>query len=125
MEQNKNKNILIIDDSFTNNVLLEAIFKEKGYDIFLAFNAHEAHKIIKKKEIDLILLDLLMPKISGFDFLKEIRSEDTTKKIPVIVVSAVTDKSDIKKTVELGANDYIQKPIDIRNIVKKVEENLG
>jgi CheY-like chemotaxis protein len=121
----KNRNILIIDDSYTNNVLLDAILKEKGYDIHLAYNGEEAHKILRKKDFSLILLDLLMPKVSGFDFLKEIKQEEDTKDIPVIVVSAVTDKKDIEKTLSLGANEYIKKPIDIHNIVNIVEKHMA
>ncbi len=121
----KDKNILIIDDSYTNNVLLEAILKEKGYDIVLAYNGEEAQKVLKKKDVGLILLDLLMPKVSGFDFLKAIKKEEDIKDIPVIVVSAVTDKKDIEKTISLGANEYIKKPIDIHNIVKIVEKYIS
>ena len=89
---NKEYKILIVDDSTTNVVLLEAILDEKGYKIETALNAREAYALIEKEAPDLILLDLLMPKISGFDFLEEIRKNNKTRHTPVIVVSALTDE---------------------------------
>jgi CheY-like chemotaxis protein len=71
--------ILVVDDSTTNVVLLEAILDEKGYRIETALNAKEAYAIIAQQIPDLILLDLLMPKISGFDFLAQIRSNEKTR----------------------------------------------
>ena len=76
MDENRDYKILVVDDSTTNVVLLEAILDEKGYKIETALNAKEAYSIIEKDTPDLILLDLLMPKISGFDFLEEIRKNE-------------------------------------------------
>ncbi|MCG8697384.1 MAG: response regulator, partial [Bacteroidales bacterium] len=87
MAENKDFKILVVDDSTTNVVLLEAILDEKGYHIETALNAKEARAIIDRDTPDLILLDLLMPKISGFEFLEELRKDDKTKNTPVIVVS--------------------------------------
>lgn len=116
--------ILVVDDSTTNVVLLEAILDEKGYRIETALNAKEAYAIIDKQSPDLILLDLLMPKISGFDFLAQIRSNETTKNTPVIIVSALTDEENISRIMEMGAIDFIKKPIDLQYLVEKVESVL-
>jgi len=124
MNDNKNYNILVIDDSTTNIVLLEAILEEKGYNIHKALSAKEAFVIIAKNKIDLILLDLLMPKISGFDFLEEIRKNKKTKDIPVIVVSALTEENTIDKIMKMGVIDFVKKPIDINYLVDKVEKIL-
>ena len=70
---NNNKTILIIDDSTTNIVLLQAVLNNKGYLIETALNVKDAFSIVNKKNPDLILLDLLMPRINGYDFLKEIK----------------------------------------------------
>jgi len=80
MDEKKEFKILVVDDSTTNVVLLEAILDEKGYQIETALNAKEAYSIIEKETPDLILLDLLMPKISGFDFLEEIRKKPENHK---------------------------------------------
>jgi len=116
--------ILVVDDSTTNVVLLEAILDEKGYRIETALNAKEAYSIIAKQSPDLILLDLLMPKISGFDFLAQIRNNESTKNTPVIVVSALTDEENISRIMEMGAIDFVKKPIDLQYLVEKVESVL-
>lgn len=120
----KDYNILVVDDSTTNVVLLEAIFYDRGYKIDTALNAIEAFSIIDKEVPDLILLDLLMPKVSGFDFLKKLRSSKHTKDTPVIVVTASTDDENVDRIMRLGAVDYIKKPIDLKYIVDKVESVL-
>ena len=120
----KEYNILVVDDSTTNIVLLEAILDEKGYKIHTALNAKEANSIINKHNPDLILLDLLMPKISGFDFLEELKKNSKTKNTPVIVVSALTDEENIEKILAMGAVDFVKKPIDLQYLVDKVETVL-
>jgi len=122
--ENKDYSILVVDDSTTNVVLLEAILDEKGYKIETALNAKEAYSIIEKNTPDLILLDLLMPKISGFDFLQEIRKNSKTKTTPVIVVSALTDEENIERIMNMGAVDFVKKPIDLQYLVEKVESVL-
>lgn len=124
MEDNREYKILVVDDSTTNVVLLEAILDEKGYQIETALNAKEAYAIIERESPDLILLDLLMPKISGFDFLEEIRKNDKTKNTPVIVVSALTDEENVEKIMKMGAIDFVKKPIDLQYLVDKVESVL-
>lgn len=124
MKKNQASRILVVDDSSTNIVLLEAILNGQGYEIETAQSVKEAYQIIKKETVHLILLDLLMPRISGYDFLKEIKSNDSTKDIPVIIVSAVADAENRKKSIELGALDFINKPIDIQYFIDKIETIL-
>jgi CheY-like chemotaxis protein len=121
----KQSKILVIDDSTTNIVLLEVILTEKGYQIETALNAKEAFQRIEKQIPDLILLDLLMPKVSGFDFLEQLRKEEKTRKTPVIVISAInTDDENTRRINNLEAVDFLRKPIDIQYLVNKVEEIL-
>ena len=122
----KQSRILVIDDSTTNIVLLEAILTEKNYLIETALNAREAFARIEKQIPDLILLDLLMPKVSGFDFLAQLRQNEKTKKTPVIVISAInTDDENAKRIKDLEAVDFLRKPIDIQYLVNKVGEILN
>jgi PleD family two-component response regulator len=116
--------ILIVDDSTTNQVLLQAILEEEGYEIVTAFGAKEAFSIISKQKPQLILLDLLMPEISGFDFLKEVKEKPTTSNIPVIVVSAVGSADNIDYCKQLGAVDFFSKPIDINLLIEVVKRNI-
>lgn len=73
---------------------------------------------------DLILLDLLMPKISGFEFLEQLRKDDKSKNIPVIVISAMTENDNIEKIRNLGAAEFVSKPVDIPGLVALVEKTL-
>jgi DNA-binding response OmpR family regulator len=124
MKLKKDVCILVVDDSTTNVVLLEAVFYERGYKIETAYNAKEASLIIDKQTPDLILLDLLMPQINGFDFLKQLRKNRNTKDTPVIVVSAATDEENVDRIMKMGAIDFIKKPIDLDYLVDRVESVL-
>ena len=117
----ENQKILVIDDSNTNVVLLEAILGTKGYKIMSAFSVKEALNIIKRDRPHLILLDLLMPEVSGFDFLEHIKSNEKLNSIPIIVISALTDDLNIEKTRKMGAVEFIRKPVNIQTLVKTVE----
>jgi PleD family two-component response regulator len=120
----KQSNILVVDDSNTNIVLLEAILADRGYKIDTALNVKDALHCIEKQKPDLILLDLLMPKISGFEFLEQLREDDKTKDTPVIVISALSDEENKNRTFRLGAVDYIIKPVDIQYLVDRVAKTL-
>jgi CheY-like chemotaxis protein len=124
MKNNKTSRILVVDDSSTNIVLLEAILNGQGYIIETAQSVKEAYQIIKKDMVHLILLDLLMPRVSGYDFLKEIKENESTRDIPVIIVSAVADPENRKKSIELGAIDFINKPIDIQDFIERIDAIL-
>lgn len=119
------KKILIVDDSNTNVVLLEAILNSRGYDIQTAYNVNEAQEMLSRERPALILLDLLMPRVSGYQFLDRLKKDTQYRDIPVIVVSAVADAPNIRKTFELGAVDYIEKPVDIKLLLAKVEKTLN
>ncbi len=119
------KNILIIDDSNTNVVLLEAILETKGFKTQTALSVKNALPIINKNKTALILLDLLMPDVSGFDFLEEVKNNPKLNQIPIVVISALTDEKSIQKTIDLGAIKFVKKPIDITSLVKTVEEILS
>lgn len=117
--------ILIVDDSTTNQVLLEAILQEEGYQTITAFSAREAFKVIEKEKPELILLDLLMPEVSGFDFLKDIKSKSTMSDIPVIVVSAVGSQENVELCKSLGAVEFFSKPIEISVLIDTVKRMVA
>lgn len=121
MDNSNVNSILIVDDSTTNLVLLEAILQEEGYKTYTAFNAKEAFASIDKFKPDLILLDLLMPQVSGFDILQKLKADLATSEIPVIVVSAVNTKENIELCKDLGAADFFSKPIDIPVFLSKLK----
>ncbi len=123
MDKSK-REILIIDDSATNIFLVESILNEYGYKTFSVLNAKEALKRIEKVVPDIILLDLLMPQISGFDFIKTIKQNPKFQSISVIIVSALTDDESVNEIMNLGATDFINKPIIIPQLIEKIESVL-
>lgn len=107
------KKILVVDDSSTSTFLMESFFEENGYDVSIAEDGLKAIEKINLKIPDVVFLDLMMPKKSGFEVLEEIKNSNETKHVPVIIISAKTEQEDIQKAKKLGAADYLYKPVDI------------
>jgi len=119
------KKILIVDDSSTNVVLLNAVLAQHGYEVISALNAREAYKLVDKQKPDLILLDLLMPEISGFDFLEKIKKDQSLKDVPVVIVSAIGTKENIRQTKKMGAVHFISKPVNVDEVLNTVSRLLS
>ncbi|MBM4053152.1 MAG: response regulator [Planctomycetes bacterium] len=120
-----NQKILIVDDEEVNRVLLKAILNNDGYLTETASNGKEALNAIEKHNPDLILLDVMMPNLNGYDICKILKDSPNTSNIPVIMVTALTDKDSKRKGLDAGAIDFLNKPIDrielllrIKNILK-------
>lgn len=121
----KTKIALVEDDHFLSKVLAFRL-REEGFDVAVAADGEEAIKVIKKDKPNLVLLDLLLPKKSGFDVLAEIKADENTKKIPVIILSNLGQQTDIDKGIQLGAIDYLVKAnFGIKDIVAKIKERLA
>jgi len=118
------KKILCIDDSNTALILLEYALKEAGFEAIPALSVEEAIYIISTQVPDLILLDLSMPTVSGYDFL-QMRAKLNIEKVPIIVVSAFDSSESVLKTQHLGAIDFVSKPIKIEAIMKKIRGHLN
>lgn len=107
------KNILVVDDSSTSTFLLESFFEENGYNVIVADDGNKAIAKLTKMVPDVIFLDLMLPKKSGFDVLAEIKNMDSVKHVPVVIISARSEQEDIRKAKQMGAVEYLYKPIDI------------
>ena len=117
--------VLLIEDEKIIAHSIERTFAKKNHQVFVAVNAREARKILKDEKIDLILLDIILPDVDGFQLLDEFKKDDATKDIPVIIVSNLGQKEEIEKGKERGAVDYIIKSNTIPGkILKKVENIL-
>ncbi|MEA1898650.1 MAG: response regulator [Bacteroidota bacterium] len=114
--------ILVIDDSSTNIVLLDALLQREGYEVITSLGAVEGLKYVENLQPDLILLDLLMPEVNGFDFMKSFNQMN--KDIPVIIVSAVGTSENKKISKELGAANFINKPVDIPALLNLIKSTL-
>ena len=102
-------NILVVDDSRTNIYIITS-FLENSYNIFPASNGEEALEIIAKQNINLVLLDIVMPQMDGFEVCTKLKADKKTKHIPVIFITANTDDNNIEQAYTVGGVDYITKP---------------
>ena len=116
--------ILIVDDNKVNVELLRTQLKHYKYDLDTAYDGEEALDRIQKNRPDLVLLDLMMPKISGFEICKQIKRNKDTQFIPVIVITALQELDDKLKAIELGADDFLVKPINRLELVTRIKSLL-
>jgi diguanylate cyclase (GGDEF)-like protein len=118
------RKILIADDNAKNVRLLKDILEDEGYMVFTEDNGLSVLDIAHQIMPDAILLDIMMPGKDGFDVCRELKEDFDTKDIPIIMVTAKIDGKDLKKAFELGAFDYIKKPIDEVEVVARVQSAL-
>ena len=117
--------ILIVDDIEVNLALLEARLEEGGYEVTSAMNGVEALEILKTDSIDMIISDILMPKMDGYQLCRECKNDDTLRKIPFIFYTATyTDKKDEEFALSLGADRFIVKPMEHKHFMEIIEEVL-
>jgi len=119
------KTILIIeDDKFLRQLIAQKLLKD-GYDISEAIDGEEGLKKVKEEKPDLVLLDLILPGIDGFEVLSQMKREDALSQIPVIILSNLGQKEDVERGLNLGAVDYLIKAhFTPREIVEKVKNAL-
>ena len=118
------KRILIVDDNQDTIHILTAILNQGGYATFEARDGAEALQKIQQEVPALILLDIMMPKLDGFGVMEAMRANPKMRRIPVLIISAKVDPSSKARSVELGARDYIVKPINPDEILLKIKEYL-
>jgi len=116
--------VLVVDDNKLNIRLLTDILLDEDFEVCSTMNSLEVIDIAKDKLPNVILLDLMMPGIDGFQVCEQLKSNIETMEIPVIIVSAKTEGNDIKKALELGAFDYIKKPIDETEVIARIQSAL-
>jgi DNA-binding response OmpR family regulator len=122
---NKITVLLIEDDSSFRQIYLD-MFKSEGYNVLVAENGEIGLDLAKEKKPDLIILDLVLPGLQGFDVLKRIRSDADTRNIPVLVATVLGTYTDVKKGLELGATDYMVKGFfGPREILVKIQSILA
>lgn len=121
MANTQKKTILVIDDSETNLLLLKAVLEDQGYEVELMNDSRRAVDYINRHDPDLVLLDLLMPGMDGFEFMGRLKEAGVKDRFPVVVVTAYDSQDNMQKAKALGATDVINKPIDIPSFITKVE----
>ena len=118
------KTILIVDDETSNITLLRKILGEEGYKLFVAKNGEKALQQVTTHYPDLILLDIMMPEMDGYEVCRRLKANEKTKDIPIIFVTAKNQDTDETQGLELGAVDYITKPISPAIVKARVKTQL-
>ena len=119
------KKILIVDDEPNIVMSLEYTFKKNNFEVFIARDGQEALDILKTHFPDVIILDIMMPLVDGFETLEQIKKIEKLNHCKVIFLSAKNKESDIEKGMTLGADAYLTKPFSIKKVVEQVNELLG
>lgn len=111
--------ILIVDDVLKNIQMAMNILKNEGYKMFYAKNGQMAMNLIQEHTFDLILLDIMMPEMNGFEVCRLLKSDENTKKIPIVFLSGRDSSSDIERAYESGGIDYVVKPFITLELITK------
>ena len=116
--------VLLCDDELMNRKVASKILVKEGFEVIEALNGQEAINILKSSRIDLILMDLMMPVMDGYAATKIIKEDEEFKAIPLIIISALSDKEAINKGLELGADEYLTKPFDLMEFRLRVQNGI-
>lgn len=123
-EVEQHARLLVVDDEEMNRDMLSRRLQRNGFEAVCAVDGTEALKLIGEEKFDLVLLDIMMPGISGFEVLQTIRRDHEPIRFPVIMVTAMHEADDIVRALDLGANDYITKPIDLKVALARIRTQL-
>jgi len=119
------KKVLIVDDEPNIVMSLEYAFKKRDFQVYVARDGTEALEIAKKERPDVILLDIMMPQMDGYETLKHIRNNKNLYKTKIVFLSAKTQPADVEKGLKLGADDYLTKPFSVKKIVNDIEQMIA
>jgi len=122
--KSKRENILIVDDDPNNIRILGTVLREKNYNIAVATNGNQALNMALKRKPDLILLDIMMPEIDGYQVCRRLKEDNEVKDIPIIFLTAKFQTEDIVKGFQLGAADYVVKPFNFPELLARIDTHL-
>ena len=123
-EQEKTPTVLVVDDNQQNLELLQAYLEDIDCRTIPATDGAEAMEIVAKQPPDLILLDVMMPKMSGFEVCKRIKNSPQTSDIPIIMVTALNELGDIERGIDSGTDDFLSKPVNKLELLTRVKTML-
>src|SRR4029077_15059833 len=116
--------ILIADDNHQNCELLDAYLADEGFQIEMAYDGQQTLDAVAKSQPDVILLDIMMPKLSGYEVCQRLKADPKTRNISIIMVTALAEMGDIEKAVNAGANDFLTKPVNKLELTTRVKTLL-
>jgi DNA-binding response OmpR family regulator len=125
MEINEQRiKVMVVDDEPEIHTVLGKLLQNEGYDVISAYSAQEALDLIEADKPKLILLDIMMPKVSGIELCNRLKSDPATSDIMILIVSAKDAQADRIEGLTHGADDYVSKPFHLRSLVRKIEHML-
>lgn len=116
--------ILIADDNEPNRELLEAYLSDEGHEILMAADGQQTVEVAMREKPDLILLDIMMPRMSGYEVCLKLKESADTRQIPILMVTALKDAADIERAVAAGADDFLSKPVHRLELKTRVRSLL-
>ena len=116
--------LLLIDDDEMNGMLLKKRLNKRGFECEYVQSADECFEVLNQQQFDLVLLDIIMPRVSGIDVLVQIRKQKNNFELPVIMVTAKDEASDVVEALKKGANDYITKPVNMEIAEARIKTQL-
>ncbi len=116
---------LVIDDSSMNRLILAAALEEQGHTVLVAADGREGMQMLRQEPIDVVLLDIEMPEMDGYEVLAEIKADPALRDLPVIVISAIGGTASVVRCVEMGATDYLPKPFDPTLLEARIKSSLA
>ena len=116
--------VLIADDIQQNRELLEAYLADEGYEILMAADGQQTMQMVEQHHPDLILLDIMMPRMSGYEVCSQIKGDPDKRNIPVLMVTALNEAGDIEKAVNAGCDDFLTKPVNRLELRTRVRSLL-
>ncbi len=119
------KRILIADDSPTIRKFVTLSLKMNGFDILAAQDGMEALELLPSNKVDLIITDLNMPNLDGFEFIKSVRENEQYKEIPIIILSSLDRKDDIERGLKIGADSYLIKPFNQKLVLYEISKYIN
>jgi len=119
------RKILIVEDNEKNRILIRDILQHFGYEVIEAENGEEGIRIAKEQKPVLTLMDMQMPVMDGFKAIKALRADPGTENIKIIAVTSFAMKGDRERVIEIGADDYLPKPLNTRKLMKVIKGILG
>jgi len=120
-----NGNILVVDDDLLNRIVLSTNLQEQGYEVATAEDGRQALDMLGREPFDVVLLDLIMPELDGFQVLEQMKRDSVQREIPVIVISALDEMESILRCIEMGATDYLPKPFDAGLLRARLNASLA
>jgi len=121
---NGQEKILVVDDNKPNVELLQAHLESAGYNVVTAYGGEEALEKAESEEPDMILLDIMMPRISGYEVCRRLKADPKSRVIPIVMVTALNELEDVEKGVDVGADDFLMKPINKLELIARVKSML-